>query len=237
MKDEDGADTFFFLDPPYVKTGEKDKRGQGVGESAFDHAAFWKFLGTVKGKLLVTYDTPPPVKGFKVEKLTHRASSGRSKNDAYDTFVITNFGKTAAKKGAPVVKAPPEFENVVRLLPVEKAEEDKRIVFGVVLEPGEVDAQGDTISEDEIETAAHEWLAKYQNRGLMHRKLINAKIRIFESYISPADLTIGGQRVKKGTWLLMYHVLDDQIWQQIKSGKLRGFSMGGFARRVQMKAA
>ena len=71
----------------------------------------------------------------------------------------------------------------------------------------------------------------------MHRKLINGKIRIYESYIAPANLTIGGQKVKKGTWLLMYHVLDDAIWQQIKSGKLTGFSMGGFARRVRQKAA
>ena len=41
----------------------------------------------------------------------------------------------------------------------------------------------------------------------------------------------GGQKVKKGTWLLMYHVLDDALWKDIKSGKLQGFSMGGFARR------
>lgn len=130
-----------------------------------------------------------------------------------------------------------EFEAKVRLLPIEKAEEEERIVFGVVLEPNEVDAQGDTISAEEIRQTAHEWLAKYQNRGFMHRKLVNGKVRIYESYIAPANLTIGGQKVKKGTWLLMYHVPDDEIWQQIKSGKLTGFSMGGFARRVRQKAA
>jgi DNA adenine methylase len=130
-----------------------------------------------------------------------------------------------------------EVEKSVRLLPIEKAADEKRIVLGVVLEPNKVDAQNDTISPEEIEQTAHEWLAKYQNRGFMHRKLVNGKIEIYESYIAPIDMTIGGQKVRKGTWLLMYHVKDDGIWQQIKSGKLTGFSMGGFARRVPAKAA
>ena len=67
----------------------------------------------------------------------------------------------------------------------------------------------------------------------MHRQLVNSQVEIFESYIAPADLTINGQRVKKGSWLLMYHILSDELWRRIKSGELTGFSMGGFARRVE----
>lgn len=127
-------------------------------------------------------------------------------------------------------------EAYIRLLPVEKADADRRIVFGVVLEPNSVDSQGDTITAAEIEQAAHLWLARFQDRGLMHRRIVNSKIEIYESYIAPTNLTIGGQKVKKGTWLLMYHVLDDELWKQIKSGKLAGFSMGGFARRKPLAA-
>lgn len=161
------------------------------------------------------------------------------KEGSFRTITITDGVKAVigTPKQTKRDDAEEEFEAEVRLLPVEKAEEEKRIVFGVVLEPNETDAQGDTISVEEIEQTAHEWLAKYQNRGFMHRKLVNGKVRIYESYIAPANLTIGGQKVKKGTWLLMYHVPDDAIWQQIKSGKLAGFSMGGFARRVRQKAA
>jgi hypothetical protein len=122
----------------------------------------------------------------------------------------------------------------VRLLPVEKADEDRRIVLGVVLEPNSVDTQGDTISPDEIEHAAHRWLAKYQDRGFMHRQIVNGKIEIYESYLAPVNLTLGGQKVKKGTWLLMYHVLDDDLWSAIKRGDMTGFSMGGFARRTRV---
>lgn len=121
----------------------------------------------------------------------------------------------------------------VPLLPMDKNTEDQRIVFGVVLEPGTVDAQGDTIAPEEIERAAHIWLAKYQERGLMHRRLVNKDVEIYESYVAPQEMTIGGKAVLKGTWLLMYHILSDQIWEDVKSGKLTGFSMGGYARRVK----
>lgn len=121
----------------------------------------------------------------------------------------------------------------ITFLPVRKGDSDAQIVFGIVLEPDEVDAQKDTISAEEIEQAAHRWLAKYQDKGLMHERLVNSKIELYESYIAPSGLTIGGKKVKKGTWLLMYHVLDNDLWQKIKSGELTGFSMGGFARRVK----
>jgi len=118
---------------------------------------------------------------------------------------------------------------------IAKATDDERhIVLGVVLEPDSVDTQGDTIKADEIERAAHLWLARFQDRGLMHRRIVNSKIEIYESYLAPVNLTLGGQKVKKGTWLLMYHVLDDALWKDIKSGKIAGFSMGGFARRVKL---
>jgi hypothetical protein len=124
----------------------------------------------------------------------------------------------------------------VRLLPVEKKAADQQVVFGVVLEPGSVDAHGDTISAEVIAKAAHEWLAKFQIRGLMHRSNVNAKVQIFESYLAPVDLKIGGQRVKKGTWLLMYKILDKKLWAKIRKGELTGFSMGGFGRRIKLRS-
>lgn len=125
----------------------------------------------------------------------------------------------------------------VPLLPVEKKDEDKQIVFGVVLEPGTKrdgtvdDTQGSVISDDEIERAAHLWLARFQNRGLQHKKIVNSKVEIYESYVAPVNMTIGGRKIKKGTWLLMYHILDSALWKKIKNGEIAGFSMGGFAKK------
>lgn len=152
-----------------------------------------------------------------------------------DLKIVIKAPQAVEARGETVVKRAPSY---ISLLPVAKQDEDKRIVFGVVLEPGTKrdgtvdDTQGSVISEQEIERAAHLWLARYQNRGLQHEKIVNSKVEIYESYLAPSSLKIGGRTVKKGTWLLMYHVKDDAMWADIKKGKITGFSMGGFARKV-----
>jgi len=55
-----------------------------------------------------------------------------------------------------------EFELTV---PILKADEDKRLVYGVVLRAGKVDHQGDITSAEEVEKAAHNWM----KNGLMLR--------------------------------------------------------------------
>lgn len=135
-----------------------------------------------------------------------------------------------------VIGRPKQQTRATKLIPVDKADDnDQRIVFGVVLEPGTIDAQNDKISAEEIEQAAHNWLAKSQDRGFQHTEIVNGKIEIFESFVAKSALTISKQQVKKGTWLLMYHVLDDAMWADIKKGKITGFSIGGFARRKPTK--
>lgn len=121
--------------------------------------------------------------------------------------------------------------------PITKKEvaDDKQIILGQVLIPETEDAHGDVVSAEEIEKAAHLWLARKQHRGEMHKKIVNDKVEIYESYIAPEDLTIEGQKVKKGTWLLMLHVLDSEIWSKIKSGEFAGLSMGGYAKRKKVK--
>ena len=116
----------------------------------------------------------------------------------------------------------------VRLL---KDEGDERFVLGVVLEPDGVDSQDDTISPEEIRNAAHMFMVEYQNIGIQHEELTQ-KIRILESYIAPADFNAGGQKVTKGTWILAVKVLDDALWQAIKTGEFTGFSIGGTAIRT-----
>lgn len=51
VKEFDGKDTFFFLDPPYPG------HNVHVGESRFDEAAFRRTLDRIKGRFLVTYGT------------------------------------------------------------------------------------------------------------------------------------------------------------------------------------
>lgn len=115
---------------------------------------------------------------------------------------------------------------------VAKAEEEQRYVLGVMLEPDIVDSQGDTYDAATIERAAHLYLTKFRNAGLMHQQLVNNMVELVESYIAPMDLVFGDVTIPKGTWLAAYKIYDDEIWAAVKSGELTGLSIGGTARKV-----
>jgi 2'-5' RNA ligase len=116
--------------------------------------------------------------------------------------------------------------------PIAKAEGEQRLVYGIVLEPDEVDAQNDTIRAEGIQKTAHNFLAKYNREsemGYMHQRLGDIGVDLVESYIAPMDFTIGEESVKKGSWLITVKVHDDKLWADVKSGRLTGFSIGGIA--------
>lgn len=70
----------------------------------------------------------------------------------------------------------------------------------------------------------------------MHRELVNGRVKILESYVSPAEFEIDGTKLKKGTWLLAVRVLDDDLWRQVKAGEISGLSIGGSALRSSVAA-
>lgn len=110
--------------------------------------------------------------------------------------------------------------------------DEERFVLGIVLEPETKDSQNDIYSEDVIRKAAHDFMAEFQNIGLMHRTIINGKAQILESYLAPSAFNIGDQEVKKGTWLFGVRVTDDDLWEEVKDNQLTGFSIGGSAVRT-----
>lgn len=110
---------------------------------------------------------------------------------------------------------------------VKSGDVEERIVFGIVLEPDTVDSQNDIYNAKEVEKAAHIFMEEHRNIGLQHKAMVNDKVKILESYISPVDFTIEGQLVKQGTWLLKERILDDELWASIKSGDITGYSIGG----------
>lgn len=114
--------------------------------------------------------------------------------------------------------------------PTAKAE--MRFALAPVLEPETTDGQGDIYDAPEIEAAAHRFMADFRNIGLMHKGIINDRVKLVESYIAPVDFEINGQAVKAGTWLMGLRFLDDELWQAAKDGELTGLSIGGFATKT-----
>jgi len=126
-----------------------------------------------------------------------------------------------------------EFQTEIAFhMPITKVNKEKQLVTGVVLEPNVIDAQGDIISAEAIERAAHTFLARYNRAtqlGLLHEIFGENGIELVESWIAPVDLKLGSQRVKQGTWLMTNKIIDDALWKRVKSGDITGFSIGGTA--------
>lgn len=120
-------------------------------------------------------------------------------------------------------------EMVENVGPIFKIDKEKRVVYGIVLEPEVVDSQGDIISAEAIERAAHRFLIESRVIGESHEYL--AEAYPVESFIAPIDFEMGGQEVRKGTWILAVKVMDDELWQKVKDGEFTGFSVGGYATR------
>lgn len=108
-------------------------------------------------------------------------------------------------------------------------EDEKRLVYGVVLEPNTVDAQGDIVDEETIEEACHNYMRHYRVVGDRHTNIANADV--VESYIAPTDFEVNGQKIKKGSWVLVVYIKDDDLWEKIKAGYYVGYSIGGFGIR------
>jgi hypothetical protein len=105
-------------------------------------------------------------------------------------------------------------------------DEDKQIVYGIVLEPDEVDSHGDTITMEEIEAAAHRYALTPMVIGDGHKK--KAKARSVETFIyNPKVL----EKVKEGSWVMAVKVNSKKLWEGVQSGDYTGFSIGALVKR------
>jgi len=132
-------------------------------------------------------------------------------------------------------------------VPILKSDEMKRLVYGPALIPsvfeadgtiveGEADAQGDVVTAENIEAAAHDYLERYNESsrtGFMHTAF-NKDIRVVESYILPVEMKFGSRTLPKGTWMIVMRVLDDAVWAKVLSKEITGFSIGGVAKEYRL---
>lgn len=123
--------------------------------------------------------------------------------------------------------------------PIVYKDDARRIAYAAVLVPGEPDSDGEVLSPERVERAAHEWLSGYRNVDLQH-SLNNIAVPV-ESYIQPMNRTVsinGAQTVlPEGTWVLAAKIQDDNTWNDVVSGKLTGYSVMGIRRQALSDAA
>lgn len=176
---------------------------------------------------------------FKMAKIDETGTSFRVRQKDPKTFVDNSFRTItlSKEKGVKAVvgrvrkEADLDFEELIEC-EIMKADEEKQIVFSVVLEPeSDDDTQGDIMSVEEIEKSAHFFMKNSRVIGFRHVKKADAEV--VESYTAPANFKMGGQSVVKGSWIIGIHISDPQLWAQIKSGELQAVSVGGFGLRTE----
>ena len=136
------------------------------------------------------------------------------------------------KKHVDAQAASYEQTNISYYVPLIKVLKEKQQVTGVVLQPDSVDAQRDTIPEEVVSKAAHKFLANYNKKtklGEQH-SVFKSQIDLLESYTAPVDLIIENKLIKKGTWMMIVKILNSELWEKVKTGKITGFSIGGTAK-------
>ena len=110
-----------------------------------------------------------------------------------------------------------------------KADDEQRLVVSVAMVPELVDTHGDIADAEVIENAAHSFLATGGTANVQHTTDRFDGLHIVESYIVRKNTSINGIRVKAGTWVVAMKVESDFLWQLVKDGAFKGFSIEGFA--------
>jgi len=118
-------------------------------------------------------------------------------------------------------------------------DDDERIVSAIVMQgtPPElekdphVDTQGEWYKMATVQTAAGELMEKNEKVcfDVQHAGGQCFFFKILENFVADEDMSKWGQSIKKGAWVMTVHVDDQQVWKQIKNGKLNAFSVAGTA--------
>lgn len=116
---------------------------------------------------------------------------------------------------------------------------EEQKAWAPVLIPNETDKQGDVIPADEIESAAHEFLAEFRKIDTDH-DLFEGKGAPIESWTLKEAQTFTApdgsesREYPAGTWMMGVEFAD-QAWERVKDGELSGFSIYGEATQLDVE--
>lgn len=129
-----------------------------------------------------------------------------------------------------------------------KRDDEQRVVYGwasIIEENGRpvVDHHGDIIEPRELERAALQFITDSRAGGFMHAREgegADARVVKVAEVVASFPLTRDIQKafginLPHSGWIIGVRVLDDAVWQLVKSGALTAFSIGGSAKRSPME--
>ena len=127
----------------------------------------------------------------------------------------------------------------IPLATIVKAE--KRYTMGPVYVPGLEDAHGETIEANELQESIWDWVRKGdRNIFLQHSEKVAGEMVEILTWPMPIEtsLIVPGEGVTKYAFPedtpFMGVIWEEWSWDLVKSGQLRGYSIGGQAQRVEV---
>lgn len=129
---------------------------------------------------------------------------------------------------APTIKS--EDGTLTSYAKISKVDEEQRLVYAEVYSPYTLDTYSDMMLAEDIVEMAHSFLQKtelHKRIDTNHDYVSNGSYPV-ESFIARR----GDPDFTEGSWVLGVKVVEDDVWEDVKSGKLSGFSMAGFAKMV-----
>jgi len=116
-----------------------------------------------------------------------------------------------------------------------KADNKRQIIYGIPLRVDSQDSQGDIVSKEEIEKAAHSFMIASQRYDYQHQYLIPRQdLAVVESYLAPVDFQLNGVLIKEGDWVLATKILNKKLWQSVEKGEFKGYSIKGRGTRKKL---
>jgi hypothetical protein len=115
------------------------------------------------------------------------------------------------------------------LISIRKVDTDKHLVYGIVYSPDEVDSQGDFAPKEVIREMAYNFMkeGKLNNIDRQHNYKAGYGF-LAESWLTKINDPVFPEE-REGSWAVVIKVEDDNLWNEIKEGKITGLSMAGEA--------
>ena len=151
-----------------------------------------------------------------------------------------------------VVHSPAIEENFIALskheIELKEVDAEKKILMGAALVPNKQILRADKdgngyyiyFSEDTIKKASELFLMRsnQNNATLEHKEKLNGMSVVESWVIDNPEMDKSkeyGFNLPKGTWMISMKVNNEDIWNDVKAGKVKGFSIEGyFADKYEM---
>jgi len=220
-----------------------DTEDGGFGGNAMTYRGNWncrhvwmkikyKKDGKIVNKASVNINKEKDVDGRAIE----------TKPNWHQPDLITNKTKNAVANGT---AAPSTARNLgLSTIKFQIENDEKRIVTGPSLIPNLEIYRKDKFGNDYwvyfSKETIRDIVTKYMKNGfntrndVQHDGKLNNKLILIESWIIDDSVYDKAYKFKEfkdvpvGSWMTSIKVLDDDIWQQVKKGELRGFSVSGY---------